>query len=486
VKASRKKKAGSSRGRASSPLPGKELSVIILAAGAGTRMRSTLPKMLHRVGGRSLIESVLAAVQGISAARVVVVLGASHRQVEPELAGRATPVRQAQPRGTADAVREALGHLPGGEGSVLVLSAAVPLIHADTLRRLLDRQQGKRRDLAFLTFRPPDPTTLSRVLRDSGGGVRAIARAAAIKERRMGEASAGIYCFRRGALENALAGLRVNRLSGELELADTVEILARRRGAVEAIGIDWREAWVVHTRRDLAAVEEILHRRGIERALDGGVTLIDPSTTRIGPHVTLEPDTVIHPFVMLEGRTALSSGCEVFSFTRIADSQVASSAVIGPHCDVEGARIGERARVGPFARLRPGTVLAEDVRVGNFVETKEASLGRGVKALHHSYLGDAEIGADANIGAGVITCNFDGRTKNRTVVGPGAFVGSDTQLIAPVTVGEGAYIGAGSTITEDVPPGALALTRVAQKNEPGWVERRKKRNGRAVEEEGKG
>jgi len=442
-------------------------------------MRSTLPKVLHQVAGRSLIASVLDAAQGVSPEQIVVVLGASHRQVEPALAGRARAVLQAQPRGTADAVRQALASFPAGEGSILVLSGAAPLVHAETLRRFVERQQSEDLDAAVLSFRPPDPTTLSRILRDSRGRVRGIARAAAVAEKRLAESSAGIYCFRRSALEKALVGLGVNRVSGELELADTVEKLARGKSRVAAIGIDWREAWVIQTRRDLAAAEEIVHRRGIERALDSGVTLIDPSTTRIGPDVSLEPDTILHPFVILEGKTAVSSGCQVLPFTRVADSQIAPLAVIGPHCDVEGAKIGERARVGPYARLRPGTVLEQDVRVGNFVETKEAVLGRGVKALHLSYLGDTQIGADANIGAGVITCNYDGRAKNRTVVGAGAFVGSDTQLIAPVTVGEGAYIGAGSTITENVPPGALSLSRVPQKNKEGWVaERQASRDGK--------
>ncbi len=241
--------------------------------------------------------------------------------------------------------------------------------------------------------------------------------------------------------------------------------------AVEAE--DWREAWGIRTRRDLAAAEEIARRRAVERALDAGATVVDPTSTRIGPRVEVEPDVVIHPFVALEGRCLIREGCEVFSFTRVADSVLEPGAAVGPHCDVEGARIGARCRVGPFARLRPGTVLEEDVRVGNFVETKKAVLRRGVKALHLSYLGDAEVGADANIGAGTITCNYDGEKKHRTRIGRGAFIGSDSQLVAPVTVGDGAYVGAGSTITKDVPAGALALSRARQENISGWVARRK-------------
>ena len=203
--------------------------------------------------------------------------------------------------------------------------------------------------------------------------------------------------------------------------------------------------------------------------------MLDPATARIGPRVELAADAILHPFVCLEGTTSIGEGCEVLPFTRIVDSRIDAGAVIGPHCDLEGASVGARARVGPFARLRPGTVLGEDVRVGNFVETKKAVLGRGAKASHLAYLGDAEIGAGANIGAGVITCNYDGSQKNRTVIGEGAFIGSDSQLVAPVTVGKDAYVGAGSTITKDVPDGALAVSRTPQKNIDGWGANRGKR-----------
>jgi bifunctional UDP-N-acetylglucosamine pyrophosphorylase/glucosamine-1-phosphate N-acetyltransferase len=234
-------------------------------------------------------------------------------------------------------------------------------------------------------------------------------------------------------------------------------------------------AWAVRTRRDLAAAEEMLRRMAIERALDDGATVMDPNTTRIGPHVVVEPDAVIHPFVCLEGKTVLAEGCEVLPFSRVADTAVGPRAVVGPHSDVEGSRIGARARVGPFARVRPGTILEEDVRVGNFVETKQVLLRRGAKASHLTYLGDAEIGEETNVGAGVITCNYDGVRKNKTTIGRDAFIGSGTQLVAPVTVGDGAWVGAGSTITEDVPPGSLALTRAPRTTTEGWARRRRKR-----------
>ena len=452
--------------------------VIILAAGIGSRMRSTQPKVLHRVGGIPMLESVLRTAESLRPSQIVIVLGASRTAIEPLLEGRGvTVVVQDPPRGTGDAVVRALSALSDGDGPVLVLSGDVPLIRRETLVALLDRLQDGN-DLALLSFRPPEPGAFGRIVRDGRGRVARITelKNATARERRISEVNAGVYAFRDSALRRAASRLREDPVSREVYLTGAAEILASGKSRVEAVETaDWREAWGINTRADLAAAEEFARRRALERALEAGATLVDPATIRIGPDVQLEPDVVIHPFVSLEGRTVLSERSEILSFTRVADSSIAPDAVIGPHSDVEGAQIGARARVGPFARIRPESVLEEDVRVGNFVETKKTTLRRGVKALHLSYLGDAEIGAEANVGAGVITCNYDGEKKHRTTVGAGAFLGSDSQLVAPVTVGEGAYVGAGSTITQDVPPGSLALSRVRQENVEGWVEKRKKK-----------
>jgi len=451
--------------------------VVILAAGIGSRMRSTLPKVLHRVGGIPMLESVLRAAESLRPSQIVAVLGASRSAVEPVLAGRpVTVVVQERPRGTGDAVAQALSALSEGDGPVLVLSGDVPLIRPETLAGLVEKLRTGA-DLVLLTFRPPDPADFGRVVRDRGGRVLRVVESknASKREKAIEEVNAGVYAFQAAALGRAVARLRENPVSREVYLTDAVEVLAAKSRVETVESADWREAWGINTRADLAAAEEIARRRALEAALEAGATLVDPATTRIGPDVRLEPDVILHPFVSLEGRTVLRERCEILSFTRISDSELARDVVVGPHCDVEGAVIGARARVGPFARLRPETVLEEDVRVGNFVETKKTTLRRGVKALHLSYLGDAEIGAEANVGAGVITCNYDGEKKNRTTVGSGVFLGSDTQLIAPVTVGEGAYVGAGSTITQDVPPGALAISRVPQENIEGWVERRRAR-----------
>ncbi|MEP6802508.1 MAG: bifunctional UDP-N-acetylglucosamine diphosphorylase/glucosamine-1-phosphate N-acetyltransferase GlmU [Acidobacteriota bacterium] len=452
-------------------------AVIILAAGVGSRMRSSIPKVLHRIGGRTLIEAVLDGAASLTPAATVAVLGVGRERVEAALAGRGVRVAvQDPPLGTGDAVRQALPALRSHRGPVVVLSGDVPLLRAETLSALAAFRREADLDLAFLTFRPPEAGAFGRVVRDRSGRVRGIVEAknATAREAKIDEVNAGVYCFAFDALARAIEALERDPKSGEYFLTDAIGYLAKAGGRVDAIAVaDWREAWGINTRRDLAEAEAIENARAVERALDSGATLIDPATARIGPLVRIEADAVLHPYVCLAGNTVIGGGAEVLSFTRIADSRLEPGAVVGAHCDLEGAVVGARAHVGPFARLRPGTVLGEDVRIGNFVETKKAVFGRGAKASHLSYLGDARVGAGANVGAGVITCNYDGKTKHETEIGEGAFIGSDSQLVAPVKVGPGAYVGAGSTITKDVPAGALAISREPQKNIEGWAGRRK-------------
>ncbi|HKD19644.1 MAG TPA: bifunctional UDP-N-acetylglucosamine diphosphorylase/glucosamine-1-phosphate N-acetyltransferase GlmU, partial [Thermoanaerobaculia bacterium] len=442
-----------------------------------SRMRSSLPKVLHRVAGRTLLEAVLDTAAGLSPSATVVVVGKDGGRLEAALEGRgARFALQDPPFGTGDACARGLEALGRGDGPVVVLAGDTPLLRTETLARLLALRREKGLDLVFLTFRPPDPGEFGRVVRDGRRRPRAIVEAknATARQKKISEVNAGVYCFEPGALARALAKIERNPVSGEYYLTDAVAILAAAGGRVEAIEAeDWREAWGVNTRRDLAEAEELERRRGVERALDAGVTILDPASVRIGPRVALAPDVVLHPFVSLEGRTELSEGCEVLPFTRLVDTRVEAGAAIGPHCEAAEARIGARSRVGPFSRLRPGTVIGEDVRIGNFVEVKNSVLGKGAKAQHLAYLGDADVGAGANVGAGVITCNYDGEKKHRTSIGEGAFIGTDTQLVAPVSVGKGAYVGAGTTVTEDVPDGALALSRSPQVNKEGWATRRK-------------
>ncbi|HKB69636.1 MAG TPA: bifunctional UDP-N-acetylglucosamine diphosphorylase/glucosamine-1-phosphate N-acetyltransferase GlmU [Thermoanaerobaculia bacterium] len=436
-----------------------------MAAGAGTRMNSDLPKVLHRVAGRAMLDAVLDEAEKLEPERIVVVAGHGREQVEPHVAGRPR-VRiaiQDPPRGTGDAVARALPLLGEGAGPVLVLSGDTPLITADSLRLLLDHFRRSRAAAALFSARPDDPGALGRIVRRSGRFSAIVeVRDATAAQRKIGEINAGIYCFDRAALARGLRGLRDDNAAGEYYLTDAVTALVRAKAAVEAIEIpDHREAMGVNSRRELAFADAVERRRGAERLIDQGATLLDPESTLVGPYVSAARDVVIHPFVVLEGRTRLAEGCEIKSF-----------------CDLNDSVVGRRTTVGPFARLRPGTVLDEDVRVGNFVETKKAHLKRGAKASHLSYLGDTEVGEDANIGAGTITCNYDGEKKNFTRIGRGAFIGSDTQLVAPVEIGDGAYVGAGSTITKSVPPGALAISREAQRNIDGWAEARRKKKAK--------
>jgi bifunctional UDP-N-acetylglucosamine pyrophosphorylase/glucosamine-1-phosphate N-acetyltransferase len=433
-----------------------------MAAGAGTRMNSDLPKVLHRVAGRAMLDAVLDEAEKLAPERIVVVAGHGRDRIEPHVTGR-PGVRvaiQDPPRGTGDAVSRALPLLGDARGPVLVLSGDTPLITADSLRLLLDHFARTRAAVALFSARPEDPGSLGRVVRRNGRFAAIVeVRDATAAQKKIREINAGIYCFRPDALRRGLRGIRDDNAAGEFYLTDAVTALVRARAAVEAIEIpDPREAMGVNSRRELAFADAVERRRGAERLIDQGATLLDPETTLVGPYVSAARDVVIHPFVVLEGRTRLAAGCEIKSF-----------------CDLNDSTVGARTTVGPFARLRPGTVLEEDVRVGNFVETKKATLRRGAKASHLSYLGDTEVGEDANIGAGTITCNYDGKKKNFTRIGRGSFIGSDSQLVAPVEIGDGAYVGAGSTITKNVPAGALAISRGSQRNIEGWAAGRRKK-----------
>jgi len=436
--------------------------VVIMAAGAGTRMNSDLPKVLHRVAGRAMLDAVLDEAEKLSPAKIVVVASPGLDRAAGRLAARAgiQVVVQDPPRGTGDAAARALSALGSSDDPVLVLSGDTPLITAESLRRLVEEFRRARAAAVLFSARPSAPGSLGRIVRKNGRFARIVeVRDAGPAQKKIGEINAGIYCFRRDALARGLEHVRDDNAAHEFYLTDAVTAMARAGGGVEVLELaDPREAMGVNSRRELAFADAVERRRGAERLIDQGATLLDPETTLVGPYVSAARDVVIHPFVVLEGRTQLSEGCEIKSF-----------------CDLNDASVGRRTTVGPFARLRPGTVLEEDVRVGNFVETKKALLRRGAKAAHLSYLGDTEVGEDANIGAGTITCNYDGEHKHRTVIGKRAFIGSDSQLVAPVEVGEGAYVGAGSTITKDVPPGALAISRGSQRNIEGWAERRQKR-----------
>lgn len=467
------------------------LAVVVLAAGRGVRMRSAVPKVLHEAAGVPLLGRVLetarALLEGEGGGRLVVVAGAGLEAVSAFVA-KAAPAAavavQDPPRGTGDAVRVALPAC-GDAARIVVLSGDVPLLTPGSLRGLLGRLDGDPAcGVAFLTARLEEPGAYGRVVRDRAGHVERVVEAkdATDAERAIDEVNAGVYAFDRAALEAALPKLETKNAQGEYYLTD---VLALARAAGRTLGgvllEDAEEMRGVNARADLAAVDARLRARAVARAMAGGATLVRPETITIDDGVLLGEDVVVEPFVSLLGTTRVGRGTTIGQGSILRDAVVGEDVTIRAYSLAERAVVGGRAVVGPFARLREGTELGEDVHVGNFVETKKARLARGVKANHLAYLGDTTIGERTNVGAGVITCNYDGFAKHETAIGSDVFVGSDTQLVAPVTVGDGAILGAGTTVTKDVPSDALATSRAPQRNLEGAAAAYRDRKRRAKE-----
>ena len=452
------------------------LEVIILAAGLGTRMKSSKIKILHRAAGRPIIDYVLDLASELSAQPPVMVIGHQREQVQQAVDSRARFAIQEEQLGTGHAVLQAAPHVDAAK-RVLILSGDVPLTRRETLQRLLDEHAQSGNALTLLTMKPPDPGMYGRIVRDDSGSVQRIVEAndASEDEKRIDEVNAGIYVFDGAHLFDNLRNLSTNNAQGEYYLTDLLYTLRERGHRVGAvIADDPIEALGVNSRADLAQVDSEIQRRVVEKLMREGVTFRNPSTVVIDSTVTIGADTVIYPFVTIEGTTRIGRDCVIEPGVHLMNVQIADNVHVKTGTVAEDAIIEEEASVGPYAHLRPGSKLGRKVKVGNFVETKKAVFGEGAKASHLSYIGDAEVGAGVNIGAGTITCNYDGVRKNKTILEDGVFIGSDTQLVAPVRVGRGAYVGAGSTITKDVPPGALALSRTPQKTIEGWAERKKK------------
>ena len=452
--------------------------VVILAAGQGTRMKSDLPKVLHRISGNSLIEHVLHAADTISPSTITVVIGhraevvRQHLQDRPEL----NFVVQQPQLGTAHALQQAEPVLTGESGTVVLLSGDVPLLKGSTLQSLVQTHCGAGAAATVVTSTLDRPYGYGRIVRSDDRIVRIVEeRDASPAERQIKEINSGIYAFDLPPLFDALRGIASQNAQGEFYLTDLIAIYRRRKLPVETLMIENpQEIRGINSRTELAAVSGVVRQTKNEELMAAGVTLIDPGATYIDPDVEIGRDTVIHPGVTIEGATRIGAACEIQGQVRIANSQIGDRVSINNFCLIVGARVADGVSVGPFAHLRPETVVHEGARIGNFVELKKTSLGSGSKVNHLSYLGDARVGAGVNVGAGTITCNYDGVKKYETVIEDGAFIGSDSQLIAPVTVGKGAYVGAGSSITEDVPAGSLGIARGRQTNVVGWVERKKK------------
>ena len=452
-----------------------DIDVIILAAGQGTRMKSATIKILHRAAGRPIIDYVLDLARAVSPRPPIMVVGYQRDSVRAAVGDRARFAVQEEQLGTGHAVLQAAELIDTGR-KVLILSGDVPLTQPETLQRLLEEHAHSRNALTLLTMHVPGGGAYGRVVRDPDGSVLRIVEVkdATDEDKEIEEVNAGIYLFNSEHLFDNLRKLSTNNAQGEYYLTGLIAIL---RGAGQRVGAVMTEHWIeaigVNSRAELAMVETAIQQRVIRKLMDDGVTFRNPSTVVIDSTVSIGNDTVIYPFVTIEGKTRIGSRCVVEPGVHLTNVTVGDDVHLKSGTVAEDAVIEDQATVGPYAHLRPGTRLGRQVKVGNFVETKKAVFGDGAKASHLSYIGDAEVGADANIGAGTITCNYDGVNKHKTVIEEGAFIGTDSQLVAPVRVGKGAYVGAGSTITMDVPPDALALSRVPQRNIEGWAAKRR-------------
>ncbi len=458
-------------------------TVVVLAAGLGKRMASQLPKVLHPVLGEPMLGHVLRSAEALQPSRIVVVTGHGRAQVEAWIAGREnsvpiTCVEQVNPNGTGHAMLCAQPAWQDAE-EVLILYGDVPLLRRETLDAL--RRDRGNRPLSLLVARVPDPTGYGRVVLNGAEIARVVEHKDANEaERQINVVNAGMMAVRADFLAQSLQRLTPNNAQGELYLTDLVGMAAESgQPGVATIAADPNEIQGVNNRAELAAATAELRQRINHGWLMRGVAMDEPATAWIETTVQLEPDASLGASVELRGKTTVAAGARIDRGCVLRDVAVAEHGHLLAYTVATEAVVGQGAHVGPFAHLRPGTELAADVKVGNFVETKKAKLGVGAKASHLSYLGDADIGAGCNIGAGTITCNYDGVNKFKTTLGEGVFIGSDSQLVAPVTLGDGAYVGAGSTIIRDVPAGALAVSRIEQKNVEGWVAKKKERQAAA-------
>jgi bifunctional UDP-N-acetylglucosamine pyrophosphorylase/glucosamine-1-phosphate N-acetyltransferase len=443
-------------------------------------MKSQLPKVLHRIAGRSMIEHVLRTAKSLSPATVTVIVGHKSELVRQRLAGHEVQFAVQEPQlGTAHALQQAEQVLAGRAGTLVLLSGDVPLLTAATLQRLIAAHRGAGAAATVVTATVERPYGYGRIVRSDGRIVRIVEeRDATPAERHIKEINGGIYAFELAPLFEALRNVASQNAQGEFYLTDLVGIYRRRKLTVETLMVENPdEIRGINSRTELAEVSRLVRQTKNEELMAAGVTLVDPATTYIEADVEIGRDTIIHPGVTIEGSTKIGAACEIKGNVRIADSEIGDRVTINNFCLLVGARVADGVAIGPFAHLRPDTELHEGAKVGNFVELKKTTLGAHSKVNHLAYLGDAKVGAGVNVGAGTITCNYDGVQKHQTVIEDGAFVGSDSQLIAPITIGKGAYVGSGTTVRENVPPGSLAVSAGKQRNIEGWAERKKSGQG---------
>ena len=454
-----------------------DLHVVILAAGKGTRMKSASPKVLHRVAGKPMVDYTLRAAQTLTPRTTTVVVGHQKELLRQGLSRHPhlSYVTQEPQLGTGHALLQTASVLERERGFVLLLSGDVPLLKSHTLDALVRKHTESRSALTVLTAVVEQPYGYGRIVRVKGRISRIVEeRDASPAQRKVREINSGVYVFSLGPLFESLRGLATGNAQGEYYLTDLVSTYRRRRLGVETVIVDDpNEIRGINSRSELAEASRIVRQKKNEELMAAGVTLEDPATTYVDDDVVVGADTVIHPGVHLEGKTQIGKACEIHAGVRIVNSVLDDRVTVQNFCVINGGRLATGVTVGPFVHIRPDTELRDSVHIGNFVELKKAVVGKGTKAGHHSYLGDAVIGENVNIGAGTITCNYDGTRKHQTTIEDGVFVGSDSQLVAPVTIGKGAYVGSGATIRDNVPAGALAVSAGSQRNIEGWVERKK-------------
>ncbi len=448
-------------------------------------MKSARPKVLHRVAGIPMVDWVLASASALEPATTTVVVGHEADALQAALSGRPglTFVVQEPQRGTAHALLMAEPALRGRTGTLVLLYGDVPLLTAETLKRLRDRHTAARAAATVLTAIVDRPHGYGRIVRSGGQIARIVEeRDASSAEREIREINSGIYAFALDGLFDAVRAIAPHNAQQEYYLTDLVAIDRQRGLEVETLTVsNAAEIRGINSRSELAEVSRIVRQRKNDELMAAGVTIEDPATTYIDAGVQVGADTIVHPGVSLEGRTTIGSGCEIHSGVRIVDSRIGDRVTVLNHCVITNAVVAAEARIGPFAHLRNDADVRERARVGNFVELKKTVLGAGSKSMHLAYLGDATIGANVNIGAGTITCNYDGVKKNVTVIEDGAFIGSDSQLVGPVTIGAGAYVGSGTTVRQDVPAGSLAVSAGTQRNIEGWVGKKQNKKNKEIE-----
>ena len=451
-----------------------DLVTVILAAGKGTRMKSKLPKVLHKAGGKSMVQHVLDAARSAGAKRNIVVTGFGGEMVREALGNQAEFVEQKEQLGTGHAVQQTADLLAGENGTVMVLCGDTPLLTGALLKKLYDEHVAAGAKATVLTAIMPDATGYGRIIRLADGSVARIVehKDATEAERQVQEVNSGIYCFAARELFDSLKQVNNDNAQGEYYLPDVLEILKKQGEKIWAVAADDYESTLgINSRLQLAGAEKILRRRKNEELMAEGVTIMDPSTTYIDCDVKVGHDTVIYPMTWLEGDTEIGEECEIGPSVRFQNVK-AGNGVTGQFTYAHDCVMEDGVILGQFTHIRPDTRLAEKVKIGNFVEVKNSTIGKGSKLPHLSYIGDTDMGSGVNMGCGTITVNYDGKTKFRTKIGNDAFVGWNSNLVAPVEVEDGAYIGAGSPITKTVPTGTLAIARARQKNIDGWTDKR--------------